>query len=105
MCAPDKSCTCRIESNAAMDRAIAAALEMDAATAKLRPSVIWRPSIAQDGGQWRVLYGDNLQDGVAGFGKTPEEAMADFDKNWKTATVKPCKDCGKFANDCICIPF
>lgn len=27
-------------------------------------------------------YGDNLQGGVAGFGYTPEEAMAEFDRNW-----------------------
>ena len=33
---------------------------------------------------WCALYGDNLQDGVAGFGRSPEEAMADFDKNWKS---------------------
>lgn len=105
MCAPEKQCTCGIDVGAAQDRSLAAWAEREAGEAKMRPSVIWRPSIAQDGQQWRVLYGENLQDGVAGYGETPEKAMADFDKNWKTATVKPCKDCGKFNNDCVCIPF
>jgi hypothetical protein len=48
-----------------------------------RPSVLFRPSIEPDGNQWCALYGSNLQDGVAGFGDTPAQAMADFDKNWR----------------------
>lgn len=40
------------------------------------------PSIAIDGNQWCVLYGDNLQDGVAGFGDTPYLAVLDFTKAW-----------------------
>lgn len=47
-----------------------------------RPSVLYRPQIALDGNQWCALYGANLHDGVAGFGKSPGEAMSDFDKNW-----------------------
>ena len=47
-----------------------------------RPSVLFRPSIYLDGNQWCALYGENLQDGVAGFGDTPADAMADFDTNW-----------------------
>ncbi len=47
-----------------------------------RPSVIFRPSLSIDGNQWRALYGDNLQDGVAGFGNSPSAAMHDFDRNW-----------------------
>lgn len=46
------------------------------------PSVLMRPSISIDGNQWCALYGENLQDGVGGFGKSPAEAMTDFDKNW-----------------------
>ena len=33
-----------------------------------RPSVLFRPKLTQDGNQWCALYGDNLQDGIAGFG-------------------------------------
>ena len=47
------------------------------------PHVVLRPRIFKDGNQWCMLYGDNLQDGVAGFGATPAEAADDFDKKWK----------------------
>jgi len=47
-----------------------------------RPSVIFRPALSIDGNQWCALYGDNLQDGVAGFGNSPSAAMHDFDRNW-----------------------
>ena len=51
------------------------------------PSVLFRPKLFIDGNQWCALYGDNLQDGVAGFGKSPADAMWDFDKNWN-ASIK-----------------
>lgn len=41
-----------------------------------------RPKISIDGNQWCVLYGENLQDGVAGFGDTPRLAVYDFNKAW-----------------------
>lgn len=47
-----------------------------------RPSAIYRPSVAPDGNKWCALYGENLMEGVCGFGDTPDEAMRDFDKNW-----------------------
>ena len=46
------------------------------------PSAIFRPKIYIDGNKWCALYGDNLQDGVAGFGDSPSAAMYDFDLNW-----------------------
>ena len=49
----------------------------------MRPSVLWRPTVAPDGNKWSALYGTNLMEGVCGFGDTPEEAMRDFDKNWR----------------------
>lgn len=52
---------------------------------RLRPSVLFRPSLSIDGNQWCALYGTNLQDGVAGFGDTPEAAMKDFDAQWRKA--------------------
>ena len=48
-------------------------------------SVLFRLKLFIDGNQWCALYGDNLQDGVAGFGKSPADAMWDFDKNWNTS--------------------
>lgn len=47
-----------------------------------RPFVVLRPKIYPDGNQWCALYGDNLQDGVCGFGSTPEEAATAFDSAW-----------------------
>lgn len=47
-----------------------------------RPSVLYRPNLTHDGKQWRVLYGENLHDGITGFGDTPEEAMRAFDQAW-----------------------
>ena len=47
-----------------------------------RPSVVWKPRLCVDGNQWCALLGDNLQDGVSGFGDSPAEAMWDFDKKW-----------------------
>jgi len=53
-----------------------------AASMTQRPSVQYRPSIGVDGDQWCALYGDNLQNGVAGFGDSPAEAMTAFDAEW-----------------------
>ena len=47
-----------------------------------RPSVLYKPKLSKDGNQWCALYGENLHDGIAGFGDTPAEAMIDFDKEW-----------------------
>lgn len=55
----------------------------EAFTDMVRPSVLYRPRIFVDGRLWCALYGDNLQDGVAGFGESPAAAMRDFDKKWK----------------------
>lgn len=41
-----------------------------------------RPRIYPDGDQWCALYGDNLQEGVAGFGLSPAEAEEAFNKAW-----------------------
>ncbi len=54
----------------------------EASYEQMRPCVLYRPKIYMDGKDWCALYGDNLQDGVAGFGKSPALAMADFDANW-----------------------
>jgi len=47
-----------------------------------RPSYLLRPRIFIDGNKWCALYGQNLQDGVAGFGDSPELAYQDFDRQW-----------------------
>lgn len=57
----------------------------DAASAYGVPSAIMRPALTRHGTMWMALYGENLMDGVAGFGETPAKAMADFDVQWFTA--------------------
>jgi hypothetical protein len=47
-----------------------------------------RPAIYPDGDMWCALYGEDLRNGVAGFGATPAAACADFDKNWDTQTLR-----------------
>jgi hypothetical protein len=47
------------------------------------PSAVYRPRLTVDGNQWCALYGDNLQEGVAGFGDSPGAAMHDFDRQWE----------------------
>lgn len=55
-----------------------------------RPAAVFRPRLYIDGNQWCALYGENLQDGVAGFGDSPSSAMDDFDRAWwkKIAATK-----------------
>ena len=50
----------------------------------MRPSVLYRPTLSVDGSMWCVLYGADLQSGVAGFGETPDDAMRAFDEAWLT---------------------
>jgi len=47
-----------------------------------RPCVLFRPKLTIDGDQWCALFGENLMEGVAGFGDTPSKAMWNFDHNW-----------------------
>lgn len=63
----------------------------EAAGMHMRPSAIFKPALSIDGDQWCALYGDDLQNGVAGFGKSPDDAMLDFDCNWsaKLPTKEP----------------
>ena len=59
----------------------AAAIVSGAMTA---PHMLYKPTLSPDGTKWCALYGDDLQVGVAGFGDTPEKAMAAFDVAWRT---------------------
>ena len=52
-----------------------------------KPSRQFKPRIFMDGDKWCVLYGDNLQEGVAGFGDSPAEAMAVFDTAWAAKLI------------------
>jgi hypothetical protein len=51
--------------------------------------MLLRPRVFPDGNQWCALYGENLQEGVAGFGDTPAKASVDFDIQWLNAKAGP----------------
>lgn len=43
-------------------------------------AAVLKPRVFMDGSAWCVLWGENLQDGVSGFGDTPYLAVLDFNK-------------------------
>ncbi len=54
----------------------------EAAHETTKPHILLRPKLFIDGNKWCALYGDNIQDGVCGFGDSPELAMINFNKNY-----------------------
>ena len=46
------------------------------------PSVVYKPRIFKDGDSWCCLLGENIQEGVCGFGDTPSLATQDFNNLW-----------------------
>lgn len=60
----------------------AASAKESAAFELLRPSMQLRPRLSIDGNQWCALYGEDLQNGVAGFGSSPDKAYKAFDEAW-----------------------
>ena len=57
-------------------------IETERAIFQGRPSVMLRVVPKKDGDKWCALLGENLMEGVAGFGDSPNEAMWAFDKAW-----------------------
>lgn len=45
-----------------------------------RPSLAQKPTLSKDGDMWCVLLGDNLQEGISGFGPDPFYALVAFDR-------------------------
>ena len=41
-----------------------------------------QPKLYKDGNQWCCLYGDNIQEGITGFGDTPYLAILDWNNAW-----------------------
>jgi len=61
---------------------IAADTQAQAGREQQRPFVLLRPKMYPDGNMWCALYGENIQEGVCGFGETPEKAAQAFDLAW-----------------------
>ena len=56
------------------------AIELDGAIRRTQWAVILKLVPYKDGNQWCILYGENLQSGIVGFGDTPEKAIYAFDE-------------------------
>jgi len=41
-----------------------------------------RPRLFLDGDRWCCLYGENIQEGLAGFGETPVGAVRQWNAAW-----------------------
>ena len=63
-------------------RAAAASLDYQSACERRDPSYLYRPRLFIDGNRWCALLGENVQNGVCGFGETPAKAYAAFDEAW-----------------------
>lgn len=50
-----------------------------------------KPKLFIDGNQWCCLYGDNIQEGIAGFGESPWSAIINFNLQWNMP-IKEIKD-------------
>jgi hypothetical protein len=46
-----------------------------------------KPGFSIDGNKYCFLYGENLQNGISGFGATPYDAAVDFYNNFKEGEV------------------
>ncbi len=74
-----------IAANGVIHQASMAAAEAQFAFGRMSaPSVLYRPALFADGTAWCAMLGDNLQEGVSGFGDTPIAAMEAFDKAFLT---------------------
>ena len=50
-------------------------------TESTKPSVLYKPKIYPDGNIWCCILSD-IPECIVGFGKTPYEAVCEFDKNF-----------------------
>lgn len=70
------------EANISHYASMASEMVRETLSEQQRPSVLFRPTLLIDGDKWCALYGSDLQEGVAGFGDSPDDAMRDFDSSW-----------------------
>lgn len=66
----------------------AASMAYQVEAERKRPFMLLRPRLFPDGNMWCAVYGDSVQEGVAGFGETPEQAAINFDDAWRNQRVE-----------------
>ncbi len=49
---------------------------------KKRPSVFLKPQLIIHNNKWCAWFGESIENGIAGYGKTPTEAFHNFDSNF-----------------------
>lgn len=64
--------------------------EIEAEKADYNLFSLLKPKIFIDGDRWCVLYGEDIQSGICGFGKSPYLAIKDWSSNCYT-TLKVVK--------------
>ena len=60
----------------------AAYWELDYWETKSQPFFVTGARLFPDGDKWCALFGTNIQEGVCGFGASPDEAKDAFNKAW-----------------------
>ena len=62
----------------------AASCESQAAQAKQQVTLVAALGLVpyKDGAKWCVLWGENIQNGICGFGDTPSEAIHSFNNEY-----------------------
>lgn len=55
---------------------------LEAHAEAMRPTLLYRPTVKRDGNQWCALLGENIMEGVCGFGDSPDLACRAFDDAW-----------------------
>ena len=73
------------KSEASQREADAARLAQSTELERNRPFMLLRPRVFPDGNAWCALLGDNIQEGMCGFGDTPAKASVEFDLQWLNA--------------------
>ena len=72
-------CECDVVHNVRWN---AGQLASEAELERVRPSYLYRPRLYVDGNMWCALMGENIQEGICGFGESPDVAYRAFDKAW-----------------------
>ena len=51
-------------------------------TAEYNLFSILKPKLYRDGNQWCCLYGEDIQEGICGFGESPYKAIMDWNNSF-----------------------
>lgn len=81
----------------ANDEAILQRIELYAAAHPGSPSAVRRPQVFHKSGTWIALLGDNLEEGIVGYGDTIEAALHTFDARYLSALRAPVDADGRAA--------